>query len=70
MFLLQKWDFYQGKVTCYFYFCLEIVCFRSHTVILIDFDWNFKFVEESIEDPVDPETPKWIFREISYNLNA
>lgn len=33
---------------------------RTHSVILIDYDWNIEFYESSMEEPIDPNDPKWI----------
>uniref|UniRef100_A0A6P7FVZ4 Transport and Golgi organization protein 2-like n=1 Tax=Diabrotica virgifera virgifera TaxID=50390 RepID=A0A6P7FVZ4_DIAVI len=38
------------------------LCFgtRTHTIILVDEDWNLTFVEHTLEEPIDVNDQKWL----------
>ncbi|XP_072381592.1 transport and Golgi organization protein 2-like [Diabrotica undecimpunctata] len=39
---------------------------RTHTIILIDYDWNLSFIEYTMEEPIDIHNLKW--KETRLNL--
>lgn len=32
---------------------------RTHSIILVDYDWNCDFIEDSMKEPIDPNNPCW-----------
>lgn len=41
---------------------------RTHTVVLIDYDWNVEFYESTMGEPIDPSDPKWIDTSVKSRL--
>ncbi|XP_060532937.1 transport and Golgi organization protein 2 homolog [Cylas formicarius] len=41
---------------------------RTHTIILIDRDWNLEFLEHTMEEPINVENPKWKVTSIKSRL--
>lgn len=39
---------------------------RTHSILLIDYDWNVDFVELAMEEPIDANQPTWK----TFNFNA
>ncbi|CAH1118420.1 unnamed protein product [Phaedon cochleariae] len=41
---------------------------RTHTVILIDYNWNLEFIEYTMEEPINISNPKWNVTRIKSRL--
>lgn len=41
---------------------------RTHTIVLIDKEWNMDFTEITMQEPIDPEHPKWVTTTIKSQL--
>nr|XP_023024110.1 transport and Golgi organization protein 2-like isoform X2 [Leptinotarsa decemlineata]XP_023024111.1 transport and Golgi organization protein 2-like isoform X2 [Leptinotarsa decemlineata]XP_023024112.1 transport and Golgi organization protein 2-like isoform X2 [Leptinotarsa decemlineata]XP_023024114.1 transport and Golgi organization protein 2-like isoform X2 [Leptinotarsa decemlineata]XP_023024115.1 transport and Golgi organization protein 2-like isoform X2 [Leptinotarsa decemlineata] len=41
---------------------------RTHTIVLIDYNWNLEFIEHTMKDPIDNFKPIWINTRIESKL--
>ncbi|KAF2882813.1 hypothetical protein ILUMI_23325 [Ignelater luminosus] len=41
---------------------------RTHSIVLVDYDWNVEFIELTMEEPIDPENPTWLNQNIKAHL--
>lgn len=41
---------------------------RTHTLILIDYDWNLSFIEETMCEPIDKNNPQWKRTQFDFKL--
>lgn len=41
---------------------------RTHSIVLVDEQWNVDFIENTMEEPVDIEQPKWLHKHLVSRL--
>ncbi|XP_018572858.1 transport and Golgi organization protein 2 isoform X2 [Anoplophora glabripennis] len=41
---------------------------RAHSILLIDYNWNFQFIEHALKQPIDIENPEWNINKIQSRL--
>lgn len=41
---------------------------RTHTIILVDKEWNVEFIESTMQEPIDVQNPKWNTQTIKSRL--